>query len=431
MINWIKKSIYPIFGMTSNDLELDISKKLYFFTVLTISTIFSGFTIHQLYQGAFQFALLQSTIVLVTLISWIIFRKTGSTNISGSFLLFFAVMVSFLNTYLMGGIHAPSLHLWPLVPLFTTVSMTFSYALFWTSVYVFMALFFYFAPHFGFVFNTHISAESIESFRIIAIITMHYMILTVINYVRKINKNYRTVIAKQKDEKTNLVRVLTHDVATPMTILKTSIRRLEKQLTTPSIDLQRMNHSIKVISNIFDHVRELEAISSGKKEMVLQKVNLVGIFDELKELHQSALELKNIHFSIEYKNLGGTFQVMADRKSLCYQVLNNLISNAIKFTDSGGSIKILVESNFGVTKCSIMDTGIGIPKEIILNLFDTSVKTTRTGTSGETGTGFGMPIVKNYIEKFNGKIEIHSALKTDNINNHGTTITITLPNVAA
>ena len=122
---------------------------------------------------------------------------------------------------------------------------------------------------------------------------------------------------------------------------------------------------------------------------------------------------------------------MADRKSLCYQVLNNLISNSIKFTDPGGSIKVLVESNFGVTKCSIMDTGIGIPQEIILNLFNTSAKTTRTGTSGETGTGFGMPIVKNYIEKFNGKIEVHSALKSENATNHGTTITITLPNAAA
>lgn len=430
-ISWIKKGIYPIFGVSSSDLELDISKKLYFFTAIALSTIFTVFTIHQLIQGAYLFALLQFCIVACTFISWLLFRKTGSTNLAGSFLLCFAVIVSFLNTFWMGGLHAPSLHLWPLVPLFTTVTMTFSYACFWTAIYVMMSLFFYFAAQMGMNFTPRVTPDAIESIRIVAIVTAHILILTVINYVRRINRNYRFVIAKQKDEKTNLVRVLTHDVATPMTILKTSIRRLEKQMTGPSVDLQRMSHSIQVISSIFEHVRELEAISSGKKEMVLQKVNLVDIFDELKELHINALESKQINFSIEYKNLGGTFQVMADRKSLCYQVLNNLISNSIKFTDPGGSIKVLVESNFGVTKCSIMDTGIGIPQEIILNLFNTSVKTTRTGTSGETGTGFGMPIVKNYIEKFNGKIEVHSALKSENATNHGTTITITLPNVAA
>lgn len=431
LINWFKKGIYPIFGVSSSDLELDISKKLYFFTVIALTTIFTVFALHQLTQGAYLFALLQFCIVVCTFISWLIFRKTGSTNFAGSFLLFFAAAISFYNSYWMGGLHAPSLHLWPLVPLFTTVAMTFSYACFWTTVYVLMSLFFYFAPSIGITFQPQISGDVIENIRIVAIVTVHTLILIVINYVRSVNKNYRTVIAKQKDEKTNLVRVLTHDVATPMTILKTSIRRLEKQTPTPSVDLQRMSHSIQVISSIFEHVRELEAISSGKKEMILQKVNLVDIFDELKELHLNTLEAKHIHFSIEYKNLGGTFQVMADRKSLCYQVLNNLITNSIKFTDPGGSIKVLVESNFGVTKCSIMDTGIGIPQETILNLFNTSAKTTRTGTSGETGTGFGMPIVKNYIEKFNGKIEVHSALKSENVTNHGTTITITLPNVAA
>lgn len=334
----------------------------------------------------------------------------------------------------MGGITSPTIHLWPIVPLFTTVTMALPYAIFWTSVYVCMAIFFYFAPQMGLTLVPQMKPENLYNIRIISIMTVHFLILFVINYVRKINKNYRLVIAKQKDEKTNLVRVLTHDVATPMTILKTSLRRLEKQLsttsTTTSIDIQRMNHSIKVIGNIFEHVKELEAISSGKKEMTLQKVYLVGIFDELKELHHNALESKQIKLSIEYKNLGGTFHVMADRKSLCYQVLNNLISNAIKFTDSGGNIKILVESNYGITKCSISDSGIGIPDEIKENLFNASVKTTRTGTRGESGTGFGMPIVKNYIEKFNGQIEVQPAMKSQNSENHGTTITITLPSAA-
>lgn len=417
--------------MSSKDFESDISKKLYFFIVLALSISFTGLAIHYLIHEAYYLSLMQGAIVIASLLSWIIFQKTGSTNIAGTFLLLITTAASIINVLSMGGLNAPTLYLWPLVPLFATVSMTFSYAFFWTSVYVAIALVCYLASRWGYTFPSMMNSEILGSIKLFSIVLVHYLILVVINYVRKINKNYRTVIDKQKDDKTNLVRVLTHDIATPMTILKTSIRRLEKQMQTPSIDLERMNHSVNVISSIFEHVRELEAISSGKKEMILQKVNLVEIFDELKELHNTALESKKISYSIEYKNLGGTFQVMADRKSLCYQVLNNLISNAIKFTDSGGSIKILVESTFGVTKCSIMDTGIGIPNDLIINLFNTSVKTTRKGTSGETGTGFGMPIVKNYIEKFNGKIEVHSALKSENTQNHGTTITITLPNIAA
>lgn len=428
IIKLFKENISPIFGLNTTDLDTDLSKRLYFFTALTIIILISAFGLFYLIQGSYSVAALQFMIVFVTILSCFIYLKTGSTNLAGSFLLIFASTSGFLRTLWLGGINSPAIYIWPIVPLFATATMSFRYALSWTFVYIGIALYFNLADRNGIVFATELKPHTLSNIRMISIISVQILIVIVINYIRSVNRKYRALIEKRTEEKTNLLRVLSHDVATPMTILKTSLRRLERYSSEPNIDLQRMKHSINVITNIFEHVKELEAISSGKKEMTLQKVNLIEIFNELKELHQNAIESKEIQLSLEFLKHGGDFIVLADRRGLCYQVFNNILSNAIKFTDTKGHIHITVESLPNFTRSSIKDSGVGIPEELISRIFNTSSSTSRQGTHGEKGTGFGMPIVKSYIDKFNGKIEIQSIQQQNDNAQHGTTITITLPN---
>lgn len=433
LINWFRSGVFPILGLISHDLEQDISKRLYFFTIIIVSSIFSFFAVHMFIQGSYKLAILQTMVVIVTLISWAIFKKTNSTNIAGSFLLVFGATSAVLRTYLMGGIYAPSMFIWPIIPLFTAAAMSLGFASFWTSVYISIALFFHFANLQGIQFESKVSTQSMDSIRIVAIVSVQLLVLIVINYIRSVNKKYREIIERQNDEKTNLVRILSHDIATPITIITTSLNKLETTLGSEYKDspqIRRMNQSLKAMKNILEHVREMEAVSSGKKEMTIEPVNVQDIFNELKDLHQTSLEQKHIKINIVSNQLGGSFLVRADKKGLCYQVLNNLITNAIKFTEPEGTITITLESTPEFTKCSIKDSGIGMPQEILQNLFHTSIKTTRPGTNGEHGTGFGMPIVKNYIEKFNGKIEVQSIMKETSSTDHGTTVVVTLPTAA-
>ena len=85
-------------------------------------------------------------------------------------------------------------------------------------------------------------------------------------------------------------------------------------------------------------------------------------------------------------------------------VLRNLVSNAIKFTNSGGAINISTES----VTISVSDTGIGIKPDNLAKLFDISQVLTTTGTAKEPGTGLGLLICKELIEKHNGKIWVES-----------------------
>lgn len=429
-LNFIKQNLYPIFGVKASDLENDFTKKFYFFTTMAVTIIFSLFFLQAFLVGIYDLSFLHLLTVLTTLFSWFVFKKTNSLSLSANIILTFSTCFTIYAVNMMGGVNAPLFITYCTVPLFTAAVMPFNFSFFWTTVYSLIIIGYYIANGFGITFPSRFPPSSIEQVRIFALIAIQFTILFVINHIRSINKKYRELIDEQKNQKTNLVRILSHDIATPVTVLKKCLNNLEKQVPNDSSDIKRMSHSIKIITNILEHVRELDAVSSGKKELTLQKINMLEIFDELKHLHLPSFESKKINFHIHTQDLGGHFQVMADRKGLTYQVLNNLISNAIKFTETNGTIEIQLISTPSNTTCAIKDSGVGMPKELVKQIFSETAKTTRPGTHGEKGTGFGMPIVKNYIERFKGKIEIKSSLKEDNQQDHGTTVTITLPNAS-
>ncbi|MCK6598635.1 MAG: ATP-binding protein, partial [Bdellovibrionaceae bacterium] len=104
-----------------------------------------------------------------------------------------------------------------------------------------------------------------------------------------------------------------------------------------------------------------------------------------------------------------------------HSVLNNLLSNAIKFTPRGKTIEIKGESlNSDQYMLTVEDKGIGIPSELLQNLFSVSKKTSRPGTEGEAGTGFGMPLVHATMKAYGGDIQVSSVPQEQNPENCGT-----------
>ena len=89
-------------------------------------------------------------------------------------------------------------------------------------------------------------------------------------------------------------------------------------------------------------------------------------------------------------------------------VMRNLVSNAIKFTNTGGTINIKAEQTDTNVTISVSDNGIGIEPDDIKKLFDISEVVTTKGTAGETGTGLGLLLCKDFVEKHGGKIWIES-----------------------
>jgi len=102
-------------------------------------------------------------------------------------------------------------------------------------------------------------------------------------------------------------------------------------------------------------------------------------------------------------------------------ILRNLISNAIKFTKSKGEIKILSNITDGMVEISVKDNGVGMLEEDVENLFSIDVKNTNIGTANEQGSGLGLILCKDFVEKHGGKIWVVSKL------NEGSEFKFTLP----
>ena len=137
----------------------------------------------------------------------------------------------------------------------------------------------------------------------------------------------------------------------------------------------------------------------------------------MSDLHESA-NRKNIQII----NTIPENEIIYADKNMITTVIRNLISNAIKFTSSGQQITLSIkkQSDDKFREISITDTGIGIPEEKINDLFYIDKNTSTTGTNNEKGTGLGLIICKEFVEKHGGKIWVESEV------NVGTTFSFTI-----
>ena len=138
------------------------------------------------------------------------------------------------------------------------------------------------------------------------------------------------------------------------------------------------------------------------------------------------LEEKGV--TLSFKNLlePGT-KVLADKTSLTHSVLSNLVSNALKFSEIDSEIEVLAKEERGQVIVEVTDKGPGIPQDIIANILaDRGEVESSLGTSGEKGQGFGLSIVKSFVDSYGGQIEFESKQQIIYPDSHGTSIRVIL-----
>lgn len=225
-----------------------------------------------------------------------------------------------------------------------------------------------------------------------------------------------------------LVRVITHDLSTPVSVIIASAD-LELRRAQPSISLQknleRIARASKQQSNLINHVRDMIAVASGKKELELKPVCLNTALEEAMASLSEMAEQKKIR--MELKKPDRELYADADPTALVQTVLDNFLSNAIKFSEEGSVVRLVLQENADKVEIKIIDSGIGIPSDLVDHLFDPDHSTSRPGTAREVGTGFGLPLAKVYIEQFHGHVRVESNIEKQGDQPRGTCFTIVLP----
>ena len=246
-------------------------------------------------------------------------------------------------------------------------------------------------------------------------------------------KQLQQELRKEVEEKQALIRILTHDISTPLSVIYGQAELLTlKSQGTAANDLEKstrlISKSVDRIHEIINHIRTMEAVKSGKVKLEPEPVALKSVFQEAGLFFQEPLLEKNLSLEIVPTLENIKTKIMAERISFAAHVMNNLLSNAIKFSFPGSVIRLEVRDDPGDETVTVVlkDRGMGMPAEILENIYSPSAPTSREGTAGEKGTGFGMPIVKSYMEMFAGEISIRSKVKEKHPHDHGTEIHLIL-----
>lgn len=217
------------------------------------------------------------------------------------------------------------------------------------------------------------------------------------------------------EAKTNFLSNMSHDIRTPMNALLGYTKMLKPKIKDEELlgYVDKMEKSGNLLLSIINHVLDMARIESGRME-VNEVYTRVGIdIEELISVFSVEAKKKNIRLLTSVQVEHG--HIMADITKI-REIFSNLISNAIKYTPEGGT----VEFNTRELPCSrpgymriqseIADNGMGMSKEYLPTLFDAFSRERNTTVGKISGTGLGMPIVKNLVEMQGGTIEVESEL---------------------
>lgn len=236
-------------------------------------------------------------------------------------------------------------------------------------------------------------------------------------------KNVNAQLATTNDKNKRLLQLIIHDVSNPLVAMDFSLRRVERSGESPET-VRKISKvfdpAIGTIKEIIESAREMMALEDGKLITTLEPFKLQKVVNESIDLMASGLDKKDIQIKKDIE-LPEDAKVLADAKSFKTSVLCNLISNAIKFSHRHSEIKIHAFEENDEIILKVIDTGIGMSEEFRRKVFSPTDKTTRPGTEGEKGTGYGLPLAKAFMDSYGGKIQCVSEEGV------GTLIKVTLP----
>ncbi len=229
-----------------------------------------------------------------------------------------------------------------------------------------------------------------------------------LHYSKEIkDKNQQLIQLNQ--EKNEFLGIVAHDLKNPLSnIMTLSEMIIENQIDIEIKEFMEMiKHSADAMFILITTLLDVNAIESGKINLTMEKENIVPILEQvLNDYKQSATQkMITIYYNIPQQPC----YAMID-KNITRQILDNIVSNAIKYSPLGKNIYVRLIDDREKIKCEIQDEGQGLSKEDLSKLFNKFTRLKPQPTAGEHSTGLGLFIVKKLIEKMGGNVWCESEL---------------------
>ena len=234
-----------------------------------------------------------------------------------------------------------------------------------------------------------------------------------------------TELMRLEEVRRDFVANASHELRTPLAAIRGFAETLlESAALSPEEQknyLEVIHRHAQRLSSLVEDLLELSTIESRSLRLEIAPVDVARTAENL--IADSRLRLEERRIDAALRSDGRPL-ALADARALD-QVLGNLLDNALKYTEPGGSIEIAVEERLGRVRVSVADSGIGIPAEDTSRIFERFYRVDRARSRALGGTGLGLSIVKHLVQAMGGEISVKSAL------GRGSTFTFTLPSAGA
>jgi signal transduction histidine kinase len=230
-------------------------------------------------------------------------------------------------------------------------------------------------------------------------------------------------LTRLNDEKSAFLRMAAHDLRAPLAVIQGYVEMIMEDIkAAPGEDalalLDVVLRRTRQMSDLIDNLLDVERIESGAVTLELRPVDLQALVDEVGQGLEPVARQKDL--ALHWQVPTGCPQPRGDRARLA-QVLNNLMSNALKFTAAGGRVGINVHVRQEELAVEVSDTGPGISEEDQARLFRRFFRTDSARQQHIPGTGLGLSIAKAIVEQHGGQVYCRSNL------GRGSTFGFTLP----
>jgi NtrC-family two-component system sensor histidine kinase KinB len=231
-----------------------------------------------------------------------------------------------------------------------------------------------------------------------------------------------TAVRQLEQARLDFIRIAAHELRTPLTSLKLGFELLARE-TRGALNgeqqrsLDVLSLSIERLTRLSKNLLDLASMDAGLLTLHTQELEVAPLFAEAQAMFSNAVREKGLEMTCEVEE--GVRPVLADPSRLS-QVLYNLVSNAVKYTDSGGITMRARDSGDTMIEISVSDTGAGIPASAREAIFARFVKAQSAETARE-GTGLGLSITKAIVEAHGETISVKSKVGS------GSTFSFTVP----
>jgi signal transduction histidine kinase/tetratricopeptide (TPR) repeat protein len=219
--------------------------------------------------------------------------------------------------------------------------------------------------------------------------------------IESINKT----LVELNEEKNDLIGIVAHDLKSPLNQISGMLEIMKLTTKDQSAEQQsyttQIDRATKRLKNMVTKILDVSAIESKTLNVTLEKINVAELLDEIVNRFNDMAAKKNIVIKKEFEP--GISSIESDQGYVS-EVLENLMSNAVKYSPLGKQIMVKLSQQNGFVRMEFIDQGQGISQKDLKHLFGKYHKLSARPTAGEDSTGLGLSIVKKYVLALNGKV---------------------------